>query len=479
MAVKLRLPHRWVALASLLFVPLARAAPFDVQYLSARWPRLWQNETGSAIFQEQLKNPSEAFSVLLIIGGDIVQKAVAQLSGRRITFVVFSFGWVSYAFNSLMSAFGDGSLMPDPDVTCEVITISSGIKKSSNSWTLGRLLRDLEREVNNFATWNEEVGDDDTPGDFIETTDPKRMCKTVGENTASLLITICTAQPGAGVPKKDGFFGLYLFIAFLQLIVSAIPTILWGNWSIIFLTALGTVLAVVTASLKEWRLEKYQARRHSKQTYAITRGNGHRHVFIIEPGIQDGSTGKYPGLYLDDLAGAVRKADDWTRLKSVILAVAWIWYLIMAGGLKENTWFLLAVGMLGMVQNVYAAGRHQQSKVHGIPLELGNTYGLRKLNQHAKIPGLATRRKKEDVYKRTLPRKTMLVLMDVEIDYPKVGQALVPEFFPNKATWRDWEKEWWDKAKMYSDYLDKVAKDPSTPVSPQPQPQDGYVRLRL
>ncbi len=459
-------------------MPVAQAAPFDVQHLSARWPPLWPSETGSAIFEEQLKNPSEVFSVLLIIGGDIVQKAVAQSSGRRITFVVFSFGWVSYAFNSLMSAFGDGSLMPDPDVACEVITISSGIKKSSNSWTLGRLLRDLEREVNNFQTWKEVIGPDDIPGDLIETTDPNRMCKIVGENTASLLVTICTAQPGAGVPQRDGFFVLYLFIAFLQLIVSAIPTILWGNWSILFLTALGTVLAVFTASLKEWRLEKYQARRHSKHTYAITRGNGHRHVFIIKPGIQDNSTGKYPGLHLDDLAGAVRKADNWTRIKSVILAVIWIWYLIMAGGLKENTWFLLIVGMLGMVQNVYVAGRHQRSKDHGIPLELGYTYGLKRLNKAEKIDGLKTKKNNEDVFNMTPPRKAMLVLMDVELDYPKIGQALIREFFPNKDTWRNWETEWWNKAKSYSDYLDKRETDRSIPEQAKPRPPDGYIPLR-
>ncbi|KAI0597006.1 hypothetical protein F4775DRAFT_271755 [Biscogniauxia sp. FL1348] len=467
-------------------VPLAWAAPFDVQHVSARWSRPWQNETGSAIFREQLQNPSEVFSVLLIIGGDIVQKAVAQLSGRRVTFVVFSFGWVSYAFNSLMSAFGDGSLMPDPDVACEVITVSSGIKKSSNSWTLGRLLRDLEAEVKPTRTWHElvEDEDDDMPGDFIKTTDPTKKCKKVGEHTASLLITICTAQSGAGLPQRDGFFSLYLFIILLQLIVSAIPTILWGNWSILFLTVLGTVLAVVTASLKEWRLEKYQARRHSKHTYAITRGNGHRHVFIIEPGVIDLKTGKYPGLYLDDLAGAVRKADNWTRVKSVILAVVWIWYLIMAGGTKENTWFLLAVGMLGMVQNVYAAGRHQRSEAHGIPLKLGSTYGTTKLDPRLVIRGLMTKRKKQNVYQRNPPRKTMKVLQDVEIDYPGVGQALVLEFFPNRTAWRAGEVEWWEQAKRYSDYLDYVARHPPTPGHPaipevhQPNPPDGYVRLR-
>ena len=175
--------------------------------LGPRWPRLWQNETGSAIFKEQMKNPSEVFSVLLIIGGDIVQKAVAQMAGRRVTFVVFSFGWVAYSFNNLMSAFGDGSLMPDPDISCEVITISSGIKKTNSSWTIGRLLRDLEREVTKgFATWFEEVSDyDGPPSDIVETNDPTRNCRKVGQGTASLLITFCTVSVRISVPENNNW----------------------------------------------------------------------------------------------------------------------------------------------------------------------------------------------------------------------------------------------------------------------------------
>ena len=42
----------------------------------------------------QWRNPSDIFTVLLIIGGNVVQAAVAQLSGGRLTPVSFSFGWV-------------------------------------------------------------------------------------------------------------------------------------------------------------------------------------------------------------------------------------------------------------------------------------------------------------------------------------------------------------------------------------------------
>jgi hypothetical protein len=101
-----------------------------------------------------MHNPSEVFSVLLIIGGDIIQKAIAQLSGRRVTLLSFSFGWVAYAFGALMSAFGDGTFMPAPDYPASVIEVRSRNKKANGSWVIGRLIRDLEIEVENpMETW--------------------------------------------------------------------------------------------------------------------------------------------------------------------------------------------------------------------------------------------------------------------------------------------------------------------------------------
>lgn len=132
------------------------------------------------IFLEQMENPSEVFSVLLIIGGDIIQKAIAQLAGGKVTLVSFSFGWVAYAFNALMSAFGDGQLMPDPDYPAVVITASSGIKKTNYSWALGRLIRDLEFEVaKQFKTWIEQVEKDGKVVDEL-----------VAENDSGMLITV-------------------------------------------------------------------------------------------------------------------------------------------------------------------------------------------------------------------------------------------------------------------------------------------------
>ena len=60
----------------------------------------------------QWRNPKDIFTVLLILGPDMVQSAVAQLAGRFITPVTFSFGWVAYATSALLSSVGGKSLTP-------------------------------------------------------------------------------------------------------------------------------------------------------------------------------------------------------------------------------------------------------------------------------------------------------------------------------------------------------------------------------
>lgn len=62
--------------------------------------------TVSGFLETQWRNPSDILSVLMLLGPDIVQKAIAQVSGRAIAPVAFSFGWVAYAAASLLRVFG-------------------------------------------------------------------------------------------------------------------------------------------------------------------------------------------------------------------------------------------------------------------------------------------------------------------------------------------------------------------------------------
>lgn len=62
----------------------------------------------------QLTNPSDIFSVLLILGGDVVCRAIAQLAGLQVTPVAFSFGVLIFSYYCLMSDrhLQDGSPTP-------------------------------------------------------------------------------------------------------------------------------------------------------------------------------------------------------------------------------------------------------------------------------------------------------------------------------------------------------------------------------
>lgn len=55
---------------------------------------------------EQWRNPDDILSVLLLTGPDVVKNAIAQLAGRFLTPVAFSFGWMAYAPATLLSSFG-------------------------------------------------------------------------------------------------------------------------------------------------------------------------------------------------------------------------------------------------------------------------------------------------------------------------------------------------------------------------------------
>ncbi|PSK45289.1 hypothetical protein B9Z65_2429 [Elsinoe australis] len=107
----------------------------------------------------QWSNPSDIFSLLLLVGGDAVQKAIARLVGLRIPIswsggtliinpVAFSFGWVSYAFISLTAALGDHRLMTRPENDVLVVNCGdSGYVRTSNSWILGKILQERDGVV--------------------------------------------------------------------------------------------------------------------------------------------------------------------------------------------------------------------------------------------------------------------------------------------------------------------------------------------
>lgn len=260
--------------------------------------------------QTYLRNPTDFTAVLLIIGGDIVQKALAQLSGPQWGApVAFSFGWVAYSFSALASVVGDGRLMPEPEFQSFVTNCSSGYVRHNGSWVLARLLRDLERDA------------------------PR--------GKGGLCVTFLDALGRGGVAQRDWVWYIGLIVMPAQFAVALIPWILFGNWIIFLLTLSGTALAWSASVLPQWAAEKWLSCRRREAVYSLSRGNGHRHVFVI----RNRHSG---GLNLEDMAAShvhLTPLAEWlSRVYLSLLALLWLVFLICAGTVKIDIWYLLAVG---------------------------------------------------------------------------------------------------------------------------------------
>jgi len=368
----------------------------------------------------QWQNPSDVLTVMLLIGGEVVQAALAQITApcsHPFAPISFSFGWVTYSFNTLVSAIGEGKLMPEPDYDCKVINADNGYSRENRSWVLGRLLRDQESALEGRHRFNVSVYQAQREGDQED--------------------------------RKVALGGFAIIL--LQLGIAAIPIGLERDWIIFLITAAGTLLAMITSSLLQWRVEKYACRTHSKKTFILTRGNGSAHAMII--------FGNGACLDLEDLAAGVppREGRSWeelglfarvrnrigsrtktesgnsshgrdallfrglpvdfwlTRITCGVLTVFWVLLLITSSGVEKNAWFLMAVGGVGMIQNAYVAGIRRSPAARGLYLK--------------KMDHLSG-------------KKVMDVLMDLEVTYNGLGMRLLEEFFPGEL--RQEEKDWWN-----------------------------------
>ncbi|PTB75914.1 hypothetical protein M440DRAFT_1302988, partial [Trichoderma longibrachiatum ATCC 18648] len=230
-------------------------------------------------FARQWTQPTDIFSVLLILGGDVIQLACASMAGGTSippNPVTFSFGWVAYAVSALLSAIGENRLITcQPEAPLLVINLKSGYRRSNNSWLLGRLVKTYEHWM-----------PDEVQRHLRPLKKKKMMKRRAGAGYISALcIAVYEWQPGwkPGVPQRDLAWWSGYLVSFMQLAVSVIPLGLHGDWAILLTTAAGTLLSYTSASLPQWRVEKWKARITEKpKSVALTAGNGSRNVIIIE-----------------------------------------------------------------------------------------------------------------------------------------------------------------------------------------------------
>ncbi|KAI1330422.1 hypothetical protein F5Y16DRAFT_363094 [Xylariaceae sp. FL0255] len=378
-------------------------------------PVLWRRDQldfngVSAAFRDEWSSPSDyAFTILLLVGGDVVAKALAQLSGSRLTPVAFSFGWVSYATGAINSAVGENKLMPASDTSCLVINADNRQTRSNGSWVLGRTIRDFEYWMGSPVKQKmEELKKSKFDFDKEQAQKHGKDPDTVKyPDHAGLVVSFWkfdeSKKGQLRKPGRDVLFWSGIVTAVVQLGLAAIPFGIYGNWGVFLVTGAAILLCLTTGCWKQWGREKWACREilpGSKKTYILTRGNGAQHAIVIQA---DGF-----GLNLEDLCTGFDNLDEpaippTTRFATVVLGILWVALLITSSALGDQSWFLIAVGGIGMLQNIFVAGWSRTPEALGMPLAFQQVVGS---------------------------PKVFGAIIEAEKAHPKTGRALVGTFFP-------------------------------------------------
>jgi len=230
--------------------------------------------------------------------------------------------------------------------SCIVIHGHSGQIRANNSWILGRLMRD-------YPTWMSKEVRRRTQAAIAQSTQvPKPP-------SVSLCVGVYqpVARPKRGKPIWDKVAVSGLMFVILQLVLSAMPFFWAKNWLPFAITLIGTLLAWLPLAILPWTDEKWTCRKGPTAPFIITKGNGHQHAIVI--------LGSSLGLHLEDLATSQRPVSGTVKLQVLGLATLWVLFLVASRsvGSSSSALWLLAVGAVGMLQNILVAAWPRESGV--------------------------------------------------------------------------------------------------------------------
>lgn len=309
--------------------------------------------------------------------------------------------------------------MPDADTSCCLINGKNGSVRDNGSWVLGRMMRDYHYwMLEPVRLKTQEVLQSAMEFDRKrEAKKPEHLRENVEERKqAGLVVSFWEASKDkrSGKPGRDVLFWSGIVVAILQVGIASIPCGLYGDWGVLLVTCAAIILCLLTGSLSQWKVEKWACRelKGKKKVFVLTRGNGAQHAIII---VSNGN-----GLDLEDLATGFANIDSpmitvSSRVISVILGIFWVLLLITSSALVDDAWFLIAIGGIGMLQNMFVAGWSRKPEALGVPLDFKEVIGS---------------------------PKVMDVLLEVERRHEKVGLNMTGVFFPSGI--RDHEQAQFD-----------------------------------
>jgi len=300
--------------------------------------------------------------------------------------------------------------MPPPDTACKVINAKSGYVRDNSSWVIGRIVRDYEHWMSTEVfRMTDNIIQKAREGKDIQ------VASEITQKGLTVAVYEWAQDKKPGVPDRDALYWSGFVVALVQLGIAAIPLGMFGDWGIMMITIAGMLLALASGSLSQWKKEKWACRRQKKDI-VLTRGNGSQHAILI--------LGGEVTLDLEDLAAAQISVNETTgkitRLGITVLAVLWVLLLITAAGLVTNTWFLLAIGGVGILQNVTVAGMRRKPGAFGVHLKFKEVFAY---------------------------HKTMQTLYKIEEKYPQAGRSMLATFFPGdlrpdeEVKWADFKRE--------------------------------------
>ena len=184
-----------------------------------------------------------------------------------------------------------------------------------------------------------------------------------------------------------------------QWIVALLPLIIDHEASTFLLTVAGTCLALAFGSRSRWRREKWCDRAKSSQDFCLLEGNGGQHVMVVR--------GNGVGRHFEDLAGGQVLKGTHTAACTLIFAISWIALLIVMAREEGQTWYLMIVMGLGILQNIIVAGAPRPPSAFRFYLKNRKTFH-------------------DDSVRNTL--------CQAEKEIENLGLSLRPIFFPGTAT---------------------------------------------
>lgn len=347
-------------------------------------------------------------AALALLCPDFIRLAVAQLSGHRFTPATYSFGWVAFAFENLALSLGcNNMLLPKPDYPCILVNGSSGHVREVYNWDLSRLLKNFDNwapqavktrleEVLEVASKNDikrakskGVKDEELP-------EPRKQ--------AGLCVSVFNGS-GSGVPVADWVYYSGILVTVIQLGISIIPWVYYGETDTGYITTVGMILACMTSSIPRWYTEKWGCPKNKKTT-VLTRGNGAQHALVI---VGDGTFSDF-----EILANLNPPMTILTAVYNDILAVMWLRHFYAVSAFKADPSFLLLIAVIGTLYNILCGELPRTPEALGLPLVLVEVIA---------------------------DAKVMDTLMLLEQRYPGVGASILKIFFPGKMTEED--TLWW------------------------------------